>query len=179
MKALGATLLELVGTLAVAGILLAIAIPAFASLMDAGRLSSFTNELISSLHLTRNEAIKRNSRAVMCKSPDGIACAASGGWHQGWLVFHDANNNAALDAGEAVVLTRQTLPAGFSVTGNRHVAGYISYVPTGGARLRSGAIQVGTLTLCNESGAPGPARQVIISSTGRPRSTRIQLASCP
>lgn len=173
------TLVELGLVLAVSGLLLAIAIPALASMLEAGRLSGFTNELVSSLHLTRSEAIKRNSRAVMCKSADGMNCASGGSWDQGWLVFHDANNNALLDAGEAVVMTRQALPAGFRVTGNRHVASYISYVPTGGTRLRSGALQVGTLTLCNESGSPGPARQVILSSTGRPRLARIERAACP
>jgi type IV fimbrial biogenesis protein FimT len=173
------TLVELALVLAVAGILLAIAIPALASMAQAGRLSGFTNELISSLHLTRSEAIKRNSRAVMCKSANGMTCASSGSWDQGWLVFHDANNNAALDAGEAVVQARQGLPAGFSVTGNRHVASYISYAPTGATRLRSGGLQVGTLTLCNESETSGPARQIILSSTGRPRIKRIEQAPCP
>ncbi len=179
MKQSGATLLELMIVLAIAGILLAIGIPAFSSLAHTSRLSSFTNELVSSLHLARSEAIKRNSRAVMCKSDGGISCAASGGWHQGWLVFHDANNNAALDASETVILIRQALPAGFSMTGNTHVAKYISYAPTGGTKLISGAFQVGTLTLCNESGSPGSARQVIISSTGRPRTVKVTLASCP
>jgi type IV fimbrial biogenesis protein FimT len=172
-------MLELVVVMAVAGILLAIGIPAVSSLVHAVRLSSFTNELVISLHLTRSEAIKRQSRAVMCKSTSGASCAASGGWQQGWLVFHDANNNAALDAGETVILSRQALPSGFSMTGNTHVASYISYAPTGGARLLSGALQVGTLTLCNESESSDQARQVVISSTGRPRIAKVVLASCP
>ncbi len=179
MKQSGVTLLELMVVLVIAGILLAIGIPAFSSLAHTSRLSSFTNELISSLHLARSEAIKRNSRSVMCKSDGGISCAASGGWHQGWLVFHDANNNAELDAGETVILTRQALPAGFSLTGNTPVARYISYAPTGKTKLISGGLQMGTLTLCNESGSPGSAREVIISSTGRPRTAKIVLASCP
>ncbi len=109
----------------------------------------------------------------------GISCAASGGWQQGWLVFHDANNNAALDAGETVILARQVLPAGFSFTGNTPVAKYISYAPTGGTKMISGALQLGTLTLCNKSGSLGSARQVVISSTGRPRTVKLVLASCP
>ncbi len=149
-------------------------IPAFSSLAHTSRLSGFTNELVSSQHLARSEAIKRNSRAVICKSAGGISCAASGGWHQGWLVFHDANNNAALDAGETVTLTRQALPAGFRVTGNTYVATEISYAPT-----ISGAFQAGTLTLCKASGSPGSAREVILSSTGRLRIEKIALAPCP
>lgn len=179
MKQSGATLLELMVVLAVSAILLGIGIPSFSALTSSSRLASATNELVSSLHLARSEAIKRNSRTVMCTSATGTACADSGGWHQGWLVFHDANNSSVLDAGEAVILTRQALPAGFSLTGNEHISKYISYTPGGATKLISGAFQAGTLTLCNESGASGAARQVIISSTGRPRTVKVLLASCP
>lgn len=179
MKQSGATLLELMVVLAVSAILLGIGIPSFASFSGSSRLASVTNELVSSLHLARSEAIKRNSRVVLCTSATGTSCVASGGWHQGWLVFHDPNNNAVLDAGETVILARQALPAGFILTGNSHLSKYISYTPGGATKLISGAFQAGTLTLCNGSEAPGAARKVIISSTGRPRTVKVALASCP
>lgn len=179
MKQSGATLLELMVVLAISAILLGIGIPSFAAFTSNSRLASATNELVSSLHLARSEAIKRNSRVVLCSSATGTSCAASGGWHQGWLVFHDVNNNAALDSGEAVILSRQAFSAGFRLTGNRWVSSYISYGPSGATTTISGVLQVGTLTLCNESDASGTARQIIISRTGRPRTAKITLASCP
>ncbi len=179
MKQSGVTLLELIVVLAISGILLVIGIPSFAAYSSNSRLTSATNALVSSLFLARSEAIKRNSRAVLCKSANGLACATSGGWDQGWVVFHDANNNAELDAGEAMILTRQAFPAGFRLTGNGWVSNYISYNPSGATTTISGALQMGTLTLCNESGVPGMARQVVISRTGRPRTSKISLASCP
>lgn len=179
MKQSGVTLLELMVVLAVSSILLGIGLPSFASLVHASRLSSATNEMVSSLHLARSEAIKRSSRVVMCTSATGTSCVASGGWDQGWVVFHDANNNAVLDAGETVILARKAFPAGFILTGNEPVMKYISYTPGGATKLISGAFQAGTLTFCNESEAPGAARQVIISSTGRPRTVKVVLASCP
>lgn len=178
MKQSGATLMELMVVLAIAGILLAVGIPGFASLFQTSRLSSATNELVSSLHLTRSEAIKRNARAVMCPSATGTSCAG-GGWHQGWLVFHDANNNAALDGGERVILSQEALPADIRLTGNQPVSRYISYTPTGATRLSSGAFQAGTLTVCLKSPGPTAARQIILSSTGRPRTVKTTLASCP
>jgi type IV fimbrial biogenesis protein FimT len=179
MKQSGATLLELMVVLAVSAILLGIGVPSFIGLANSSRLTSATNELVASLHLARSEAIKRNSRTVMCTSATGTSCVASGGWQQGWLVFNDVNNNAVLDAGEAVILARQAQPAGLLLTGNTHVSKYISYSPSGATRLVSGAFQAGTLTLCNESAVPGAARQVIVSSTGRPRTNKVMLASCP
>ncbi|MHB1145478.1 MAG: GspH/FimT family pseudopilin [Thiobacillus sp.] len=179
MKHSGVTLLELMVALAIVAILLAIGIPTFTSLVRSSRLSSATNELVSSLFFARGEAIKRSSRAVICPSATGSSCAGSGDWHQGWIVFGDDNNNASVDAGETVILKRAGLPDGMWLKGNSPVSEYISYTASGGAKLVSGAFQAGTLTLCNVMDAPGAARQIIVSSTGRPRTVKLTLTSCP
>lgn len=177
MKQSGATLLELLAVLVVSAILLGIGIPSFSSFSRNSRLASVTNAFIASLHLTRSEAIKRRSRAVMCISATGSSCASSGDWHQGWMIFHDANNNAELDSDEAVIQNWQALSAGIRLTGNSPVSRYISYAPDGGSKQISGAWQAGRLTVCSEPGSSGSAREIIISSTGRVRT--IVLAACP
>ena len=179
MKQSGTTLLELMVVLSIAGILLTIGIPAFSYLAHTSHLSSATNEMVSSLHLTRSEAIKRSSRVVMCTSATGTSCAASGGWDQGWVVFHDANNNASVDAGETVILAQPALPQGYRMKGDSKVSRYISYSSSGGTKHISGAFQAGALTLCNESGSSDTARKIIISSTGRARTVKVLLATCP
>jgi len=179
MKQSGATLLEVTVVLAVSAIVLTIGIPSLASLINAGRLTSAANELVSSLHLTRSEAIKRRARAVMCPSAAGTSCADSGDWHQGWIVFHDANNNARVDGGEAVILARQALPSGLRATSEGSTARYISYAAGGDTKQTSGALQAGTLTVCRESQEPVEARRIFISRTGRPRTAKTVLASCP
>lgn len=178
MKQSGVTLLELVLVLAISAILLAMGASSFVSIAANNRLTNATNSMVTSLHLARSEAIKRNSRTVLCPSTTGTECAASGGWHQGWLVFHDINNNAVRDAGEAVILHHEGMPEGFRLTGNTLIASYISYVPTGATRTISGLHQVGTLTVC-EALAGTVSRRIIINSTGRARTTKIALASCP
>lgn len=179
MKQCGATLLELIVVLAVSAILLTIAVPGFSGLVHASRLTSATNALVGSLHVARSEAIKRSQRVVMCPAPVGDACAGGGGWHQGWMVFHDANNNAQRDAGEVVVLVHPPLPAGMRVTSKGSTASYISYTPAGDTQQVGGAWQAGTLTLCHVSASPESARQVVIYRTGRPRTAKISLAACP
>lgn len=176
MQQSGVTLLELMVVLAVSAVLLTIGIPSFSSISANNRLVNATNSMVASLHLARSEAIKRNSRAVLCASATGTAC--TGDWHQGWLVFHDANNNAALDAGEVVILKQQALPNGFKIKGGGAFSKYVSYAPTGGAKYVSGAWQFGTLTLCNESGTSNAAREIKISNSGRPRTVKITLAAC-
>ena len=179
MKQTGVTIPELLGVLAITAILLTTALPSMSALTQSAGLAGSTNDFLASLHLARSEAIKRGQRTVLCASSDGMACAGSGGWHQGWLVFHDANNNAARDDGEALIQSRPALPAGIRLTGNQFVANYISYAPNGGTKLVGGFLQAGTLTVCREAESPAHARRLVISTTGRGRTIKLDLANCP
>jgi len=165
----GLSMPELLVTLAVAGVLTGIAVPPMNGMLQAQRVASLTNNFVASLHLARNEAIKRNARAVVCKSAGGTACTVSGGWEQGWIVFHDANNNAALDAGERVVRQQGGVAGSVRLTGNQPVANYVSYSASGSAKMVSGAFQAGTFTLCPEARSGAPIRKIILSGTGAPR----------
>ena len=175
----GFTLVELLLVVAVVAVLQSLAAPSLAGMANSMRLSTATNSLFSSLLLARSEAIKRNSRAVVCKSATGNACITTGGWEQGWIVFHDANNNAALDAGEDVVSREQAVSQPILLTGNGPVASYVSYTPMGTTSYTSGAFQAGTLTICTQSSSSVPAREIKISSTGRPRTLKTTVAHCP
>ena len=174
----GFTLIELMVVVALVAILQTLAAPAFSSMVNSMRLSTAVNSLFSSLLLARSEAIKRNARAVVCKSVTGDACVTSGGWEQGWIVFHDANNNAAVDAGEVLLLRQQALPSSIRFTGNAPVASYVSYTPMGTTSYTSGAFQAGTLTVCGASASAVEARQIVISSAGRPRTVKTMVQDC-
>jgi len=168
----GFTLIELLVVVSILGVVAAIAGPSMARLIDSTRLTVIANDFLSAMYLTRSEALKHKGRAVMCKSSTGVSCANAGGWDQGWIVFRDANNNGALDAGEPLVHHTQALPRGFRLTGNQNLTDYISFAPSGRTRLVSGAFQAGTLTLCKQS-APGlEARQIVINNAGRARVNR-------
>jgi type IV fimbrial biogenesis protein FimT len=177
-SALGFTLVELVAVLAVSSILLGAGVPALTGLMRSVKLTTATNDLFGGFLLARSEAAKRHARAVVCKSSDGSSCTATGGWEQGWIVFHDANNNGLRDAGEAIVSRVQALPADLRLSGNLNVARYVSYSPTGEAKLSSGAFQAGTITLCHPSLHGGEARNIVISASGRPRVQKAWVADC-
>ena len=165
----GFTLLELLVVVAIGGVLAAVAVPSMHAMLNAQKAASFVNVFVASLHLARNEAIKRNARAVLCKSATGQSCTSSGGWEQGWILFHDANNNAQLDAGEQVVQRQGKVAIGPRLIGNTPVANYVSYSASGGAKLVSGAFQAGTFTLCPESASDTGVRLIVLSGTGRPR----------
>ena len=175
----GFTLIELMVVLVLAAILATLAAPAMSGMVNSMRLTAAVNSLFTSLLLARSEAIKRNARAVVCKSASGDACIASGGWEQGWIVFHDANNNAKRDAGEVIMSVEPAMRSPIRLNGNSPFASYVSFTPMGQTAYASGAFQAGTLTVCVESSEPLEARQIVINSSGRPRTVRTTVAQCP
>ncbi len=97
----GFTLMELMVTLAVLAILLAVGLPSFQGSLRSNRLATTTNELIASMALARSEAIRNGRGSGVCASADGASCGDD--WAAGWLVWQDANGNGSLDAGETVL----------------------------------------------------------------------------
>lgn len=178
-RAVGMSLVEVLATLAILSILLTVAVPAFDALLTSTRFASSSNLYLTSLHLARSEAIKRNGRVALCKSADGATCTANGRWDHGWIIFHDVNNNAQVDGGEAVLRVYEALPADLALRGNLPVANYVSYGAFGRTQLTNGAFQAGTLTMCRISAGAGEARRIVISSTGRPRVEQVNVAACP
>jgi type IV fimbrial biogenesis protein FimT len=174
----GFTLLEMLVTLVVAMVLLSIAVPSFSRMIDSVKLSSATDVFVANLHLARGEAIKRNSRVALCKSGDGVTCASGGGWEQGWIVFHDADNDGLRGGSETIIRRELPLSPSVRLSGNQNVARYVSFAPSGATLLVGGAFQAGTLTVCRNSLDPGEARQIILNAVGRPRIQKLTLASC-
>jgi type IV fimbrial biogenesis protein FimT len=175
----GLSLTELLVTTCLAATLASLAIPAMSDMLATQRRIGAVNNLMSSLHLARGEAIKRNGRTVLCKSADSVQCTSLGHWDQGWIVFHDRNNNAMRDVDEALVLHQGPLGERMRLSGNQPVARYVSYGANGTARMVSGAFQAGTFTLCASDGSQHDVRTIILSGTGRPRTARGSAADCP
>src|SRR5687768_3569934 len=83
----GFTLLELMVTLTVAGILLGVGVPSFVDMVRSNRAAANINELSTAFAIARNEAIRRGTNITVCRSTNGTACGAD--WADGWIVFVD------------------------------------------------------------------------------------------
>lgn len=94
------TLIELMISLLVLLVLVAVAVPSFTDLLARNRLSGQANELLSVIQLARSEAIKQNQTIRLCKANAELndCSAASGSW-QGWLVTDTASPVVVIRAG--------------------------------------------------------------------------------
>ncbi|OOG64889.1 hypothetical protein B0E46_05720 [Rhodanobacter sp. B04] len=114
----GFSLLELMITITVAAILLAVAVPSFRDVIHRNQVSSASNALLASLAYARTEAITRGQLVSMCPSSTGNSCAAGGqAFDSGWLVYTypagAASANKAYDA-SATLLRATAVQAGVS-----------------------------------------------------------------
>lgn len=167
MNGRGFTLVELLVALAVGAILLTIAIPGYAFLVNGSRLAAATNDLVTALHLARSEAIKRGVRVSVCKSSNGTAvtpaCDTSANWQQGWLVFVDGGIKGVIDSGDTLLRVQDSLSAAVTIT-TSNFSSFVSYLPSGKSQgpneLANGALRV-----C----MAGNRRDIIINNTGRIR----------
>lgn len=164
----GFTLLELMVAMAVAGILLVMALPAFNAMLRSYRVNAAANELVGAANLARSEAIQRGSRVTLipCRWDETAAsCAGGSAWRDGWaLIAGPAEGSTSLKVSSANLL-RHFAPLATEVSMSSISPGYLSYARDGRALQWNGFPQNQTVTLS----AGSSFRQVIINRLGRVR----------
>lgn len=98
----GFSLLELVITLAVAGILATVAVPAAERLVDKTRADTAINDLARAIALARSAALTYQRQVKLCPGT-GNACGARNSWADGMLVFADDDGDRTLDEDELFI----------------------------------------------------------------------------
>ncbi len=116
----GFTLLELMITIVVAAILVAIALPGFRDLIHRNQVSSASNALLASLSYARTEAITRGQIVSMCPGSKASGCASGGTvYDTGWIVYTypagAASTNKAYVAGTSTLLRATGQQSGVSI----------------------------------------------------------------
>ncbi|HHQ69379.1 MAG TPA: prepilin-type N-terminal cleavage/methylation domain-containing protein [Halothiobacillaceae bacterium] len=164
----GFTVLEWMAAITILSIVLAVGIPSFNQQLEQSRLTAATNSLLTGIHFARTEALRIGQRVVICTSADQQTCQPQAAWHDGWIIFPDPTASGQPDG--PLLRVHKASGANITITGNQPVANYISYTPDGRTKFLSGAMQMGTITLCGSN----YGRQLVINHAGRVRTVRIE-----
>ncbi len=128
-RARGYTAVELLFTMAIAGLVTALAVPNFRDFIQNNRAAEEANALVGALALARNEAVTRGVAVSVCSSTDNATCADDPDWTTGWIVFTDAVAPVgSVDAPDAVLRALPGLRTGSTLDGD---ANFISYAANG------------------------------------------------
>jgi type IV fimbrial biogenesis protein FimT len=166
----GFTLIELIVTMAIAGILLTVAVPSFQTTIANNRLTTQTNSLVTDINIARSEAVKRGTSIVLCNSSNANAaapiCTGNGNaWSSGWLVFFDNNGDNAFVTTDGDTLIKVGQASGGSAT--ILTANTLNAFAYNGDGTSAAATNV-NFFICDDRGETF-GRQVQIRLTGRPR----------
>nr|WP_010132140.1 GspH/FimT family pseudopilin [Microbulbifer agarilyticus] len=170
MKQRGLTLIELLITCSILGILLAIGIPSFQQQLEDSRTRAAADTLLQAIHLTRSKAVSTNRRATLRRLAT---------WHAGWEIFYDLDFDGERDPDEPQIATGSEL-TGVTVNGNGPLATYVSFIGSGESRYAGtasgGGFQAGTFTICPTT--QGEGYQLVLARSGRVRVDRVAAADC-
>lgn len=153
----GITLIELLTTITLIGILAGAAVPALDHILLNAQRNAVLEGLARGAWLARSEALRRGRPVLLCGTLDGASCAGeSSAWSEGWLVVPDDDPADILRLGDGATHPRGRLLA------NRQL---FRFEPNDRRSTN------GTLAWCDDRGAEA-ARALVISPTGRPRLIR-------
>jgi len=197
-KNAGFTLVELLITIVIIGVLLTVGIPALKTFMQGNQLVASTNELIAAFNVARSEAIKRNGSVTVCESTNGTTCSVgTGDWQDGWIVFVDSGVNqtssgaicADGNVGSSCLLRshsaftdNQLTVSGVDSANTSTVINSVTFNARGLPKSSAGGAQSSHFSVCSldDTGSTKDSRAVVLGLTGRVRvSDNAAVITCP
>lgn len=163
----GFTLIELMITLAVAGVLALVAVPSFVQFQRNAQLSDATSSFVSAANSARANAMKRSMNTYLVP-------VTGNDWKSGWMVYTDTNWNQTYEAGTDEVVVRHealntdislSTPGASTLTGS---APYMLFNGSGYPRTKTGGLGGSTMIMSNTQ----RSISVILDPAGRLRSCK-------
>lgn len=155
----GFTLIELMITVAVLAVIMAIAAPSFRGIINGNRITSAANEFVGVLQAAKMEAIRLNGRVTVCPSTNGTSCGG-GNWQRVVVLAPDG----------ATVLREQVIDSTLAVSVSNSISGAtpantIVFRSDGLARVgTTRTILTGKVQVCMDTNRPVlNARHISIS----------------
>lgn len=154
------TLIELMVTIAIAAILLAVAVPSFTNFSQRRAVSLKTVQVRNALELARGQAISQHQAWIVCPVDALNDCVKTDGLRL--LVFRDDNDDKGFTAGEPLLqdIDINSIELTLSSLGN-----YVLFASNGEARYS------GNIEICSSNQSFDYGRRVIFVLSGRVRLT--------
>jgi len=173
----GFSLIELIVTLSVMAILIAVAAPSLGDFIRKNRTASGINNLILSINYAKSESIKTGHPTILCPTSDSSVtlpnCDTSGDWSgMNFVVMRDNNRNGAptpnkllhvFDGVERLSVTSEQFP-------------YIRFLPGGSIENGGGSSTINQFVVVPEGCKNDEARVLSINRMGRSTSKKM---NCP
>lgn len=154
----GMSLIELVATVSLLAITMAVAIPSFTSTLRSNQLASQANEVLNGLALARAEALRQNTR---------INWSYEAGAEPRWVVWRDDDADGVADNAE--VLRTGPLNSTIRVSGTASGFPDVVYQPDGTVTGPGW----GSIWMCLPGKSPElNVRRMVVIVSGRVRSER-------
>lgn len=87
--------MELIVTMAIVAILLAIGMPSFQYVTTTDRMVGEINNLAGDMQFARAEAIKEGQTISVCASGNHSTCSGADTWNTGWIVYSGSGTQPA------------------------------------------------------------------------------------
>jgi type IV fimbrial biogenesis protein FimT len=179
----GFTLIELMITCGLVGLLLTAVVPNMRVFLRNNQLSGAVNDMLHSIQVARTEAIKRQpavgAGVVLCGTATPTvadnAMTCDYATFKGWFVFLDSNGNWQHDAAEPVIERHGLLDTNLTVKTDAN-GRIVSFSASGFANPAGVKVPMRTLVVCDSRGvqavgANATARALFIATTGRARAS--------
>ena len=116
----GFTLIEIMVSLAIVGILAAVGMPSFVGMIKKFRINAIRDDLQASIQLAQTDAIRRGLPIILERTTNcGLTPTNADDWSCGWQSVVDSNNNNIADTDErkpGFMRQGSTVPSGYTVS---------------------------------------------------------------
>ncbi len=112
----GFTIIELMVTVVILGIITTMAAPSFSRLIQRAQIDADVSVIQKAFSYARGYAVNQRIPVTVCSSTDAATCNGSGDWTAGWIAFTDKLTRGSLDSGDEILRVWQNVLAAESAT---------------------------------------------------------------